>query len=133
VAPERRFRQKVWQSRQADTLAEKRSNSAANSRAYCRLSPPESRFRQNVWESGTQSRVPIYVWVSRACRGGEWAVRIFEDGERGASSPRKIDDAQRHTDELAAVARRKIMRNARSRKKRFKLMAELERRCQDGL
>jgi hypothetical protein len=41
-------------------------------------------------------------------------------------------DAQRPPDERAAIARRKIMRKARSKKQRTKLLAELERRYQNG-
>jgi hypothetical protein len=41
--------------------AEKRSNSAADFRAFDPPSPLEARFCQNVWESGTENRVPKYV------------------------------------------------------------------------
>lgn len=36
----------------------KRSNSAADLRAFDPLSPPEARFRQNVRQSGACKRVP---------------------------------------------------------------------------
>ena len=41
-------------------------------------------------------------------------------------------EAQRPADEQAAVARRKIMRKARSKKKRPQLLADLERRYRNG-
>jgi hypothetical protein len=41
-------------------------------------------------------------------------------------------NAQRPADEQAAVARRKIMRKARSKKKRPQLLADLERRYTNG-
>jgi hypothetical protein len=43
---------------------EKRSNFAADFRAFDPLSLPEAGFRQNVWESGTRNSVPKYVWLS---------------------------------------------------------------------
>jgi hypothetical protein len=41
-------------------------------------------------------------------------------------------NAQRPADEAAAITRRKIMRQARSKKKRPLLLAELENRYQNG-
>jgi len=70
---------------------ENRSNTVADFRAFDPFSQPDSRFRQNVCESGTENRVPKYVWVSDSGQGITYRS-FFGDGKKRLGSQENDPD-----------------------------------------